>query len=213
MQFKKRLGLAISAAHIFLVGQVPIANSAQRAGVAGDQSAKSADRTPALKMHRLGAGEPGNDGWYEAKSTEGHFRVSMPFPFNDGTIQLPADPTARSYLINSTSSEGYKFTVMEIETKKGKANSPLKSLPDGIRAKGEAKLSGERYFQHQGHPAVEFQAVGPKQGIYTRVINCSDRLFSLMVEYPAGSEAEVGPLVSGFFESLRIDLKSGEKGK
>ena len=39
-------------------------------------------------MHRQRAGTPNEEGWYDAKSTEGHFRVSLPVPFNDFTVKV-----------------------------------------------------------------------------------------------------------------------------
>src|SRR5205823_13714708 len=38
-----------------------------------------------ITMHRRAAGSPDAEGWYHAKSTEGHFSVALPRPFNDST--------------------------------------------------------------------------------------------------------------------------------
>jgi hypothetical protein len=38
-----------------------------------------------IKVHRENAGTEGTDKWFEAKSTEGHFRVRVPEKFIDFT--------------------------------------------------------------------------------------------------------------------------------
>ena len=38
-------------------------------------------------MHRVQAGSRNAQGWYDAQSTEGHFSISLPIPFNDFTVR------------------------------------------------------------------------------------------------------------------------------
>lgn len=86
-------------------------------------------------------------------------------------------------------------------------------MAQDLRNKGDFKVSNERHFLHQGYAAIEFQLSGPTSGAYVRYVECPGRLFSLIVEYPSGSEAEVKPLISDFFNSLRVDPmpKGGKK--
>ncbi len=67
-------------------------------------------------MHRQLAGTPNEKGWYDAKSTEGHFRVSLPIPFNDFTVRVKEKDGTEvvSYAVGSTSKEGFKFSATEI---------------------------------------------------------------------------------------------------
>jgi hypothetical protein len=101
-----------------------------------------ADVPKGLKSHRMQAGVPRKDGWYDAKSTEGHFRVSLPIPFNDATIEPDEKNAGIGYMIGSTSAEGLKFVALEwVDLKKRETKEALKAIPESFREKGGWKVS------------------------------------------------------------------------
>ncbi len=166
-----------------------------------------------MKAHRIQGGEKGKDGWYEAKSTEGHFRVLMPIPFNDITITLDDSSELVTYMIASKNAQNQGFSVLEMKGKKPPTKDTLKEVVNSFREKGGWKVSNERYFKYQTFPAVEFQTSRPGDGGWSRYIQLPDRIFMLVVENPTGSETKIKSETMRFFDSLKIDpaLETKEK--
>jgi len=165
-----------------------------------------------LQMHRMQAGMPNKDGWYDAKSTDGHFRVLLPIPFNDFTVHVK-EKDGRDvvlYCIGSKSAEGYKFSVAEYPAqKKPDADLALKDFVSSFK-KDKQKVSEERYFKFQTYPTVEFHISGEDTSAFARMMVVPDRTYTLIVEYPTSSRRNVAPLIQPFFESLKIDVPKPE---
>ena len=159
-------------------------------------------------MHRLQAGTPNKKGWYEARSTEGLFRVELPIPFNDFTIAAK-DKEGRdvfTYGIGSASAERITFGVTEARGARRKAESPedaLKSFVASFRIDGNT-ISEEKYFQYAGHPAVQFKLASTQSSASMRFIILPDRVFLLIVECPSAQRGHADTLINPFFESLEI---------
>ena len=71
-------------------------------------------------------------------------------------------------------------------------------------------IAGVRFI-YEGFPSVEIRISGPETAAFARAIVHPDRVFSLVVEYPLGSDGEVESLAEPFFNSLRIWQSTGAK--
>jgi hypothetical protein len=77
--------------------------------------ARRADPKPSLTMHRVQAGERGEDGWYAARSTEGGFSVKLPNKYNDGTIHSKGKDGSGAgtlYMLSSVADQGCKLVAL-----------------------------------------------------------------------------------------------------
>ncbi len=150
-------------------------------------------------MHRVQAGTRNAQGWYDAQSTEGHFSISLPVPFNDFTVR-GKDKNGKgtiSYCVGSKSVEGFKFSVTEIP-------APVTSLAGLVQ--GATNVSDVRNFKFGGYAAVEYHIFGDRSDAVMRCVDTAPTMFLLVVEYPPESEAKVKPLIEPFFDSLSIHL-------
>jgi hypothetical protein len=167
---------------------------------------------PGMTMHRLQAGKPDKDGWYVARSTEGHFRVKFPIPFNDYSVRVREKDGREvvAFGIGSKSIEGIKFSVLETLSVREPRKSPkerLEQMPEDMRKNGNT-ISRIRRFEQQGHPAIRFHAQGPRSLADRKCVGLEDRAFLMIVEYPADFEKDAAGLLGLFFDSLEIlDLK------
>lgn len=161
-----------------------------------------------VKMHRLQAGTRDKDGWYEAKSTEGHFTVSLPIPFNDFTVNVKEDGKEKiSYVVGSKSKEGFKFTVTECPQESLAKPFGLKGTVEGFKSDKRSTVSEEKTFEFDGHPAFSFKVADTKSSAFIHAVSANSRVFMLIVEYPTALEKDVLPLTDPFFTSLKIDGK------
>jgi hypothetical protein len=160
----------------------------------------------AVTMHRQQAGTPNEKGWYDAESTEGHFRVSLPIPFNDFTVRV-RDRSGReavTHIVGSTSEEGFKFSATEFPRESMTREFDLKGYAEKFRADKSKRVSEERLFKFTGHPAIQFHVSGGQRSAFMRAIVFPSGVLILIVEYPTRLEAKVVPLVKPFFSSLKV---------
>lgn len=160
-----------------------------------------------LVMHRTQAGKPNNNGWYEAKSTEGSFTVFLPIPFNDFTTiwENESGHPAKAFVIGSKSLEGFKFSVVEIQKNNLSPEGAVQEFAAGYKAQQGPKIFSEKSFNYHGHPATQLQLTDRAMSAVTRFIALSGKNFLLTVEYPSQKNKEVAPLVEPFFDSLVIE--------
>lgn len=158
-----------------------------------------------LVMHRVQAGTPGKDGWYDARSTAGRFRVRLPIPFNDFTVRPATKTDVAVDVIGSRSSEGFKFSAVRMRKAVPDAAAELERFSRELRAGNKAAVA--RKLDHRGRPAVELEVPGQPTSAAMREIVAADGVFLLTVEYPTERRAEVAPLIPVFFASLEIDAK------
>ncbi len=169
----------------------------------GDGAAKVKDDN--LVMHRVQAGTPGKDGWYEARSTEGRFRVRLPIPFNDFTVRPATKDDVALDVIGSRSSEGFKFSAVRMHKTVPDAAAELERFSRELRAGAKAAVA--RRLEHRGRPAIELDVPGQPTSAAMREIVVPDGVILLTVEYPTERRAEVAPLIPMFFASLEVDAK------
>ena len=159
-----------------------------------------------VAMHRQQAGTPNQMGWYDAKSTQGHFSVSLPIPFNDFTVRVQEKEGREtvSYVIGSTSKEGFKFSATEIPRGSMTRDFDLKGYGGKLKANPRNTVSGEKFFDFSGHPAVQFQVSDGQKSAFMRAVVFRSGVVLLIVECPAQSERDAVPLVAPFFDSLKV---------
>lgn len=167
---------------------------------------KHADKNTGLVMHQTQAGKPNDTGWYEAKSTEGHFAVSLPIPFNDfTTINEDEDGNpAKAFVIGSKSAEGFKFSAVEIQKNNPNPKEAVQAFASGYKSEPSIKVTGEDFFDYQGHPAAQLRLTTGSMSGVTRFIALTEKNYLLTVEYPSKKDEEVSPLVEPFLDSLKI---------
>jgi hypothetical protein len=159
-----------------------------------------------MTMHRNQAGTPNQNGWYDATSTEGHFSVSLPIPFNDFTVRAREKDGREvvTYVIGSKSKKGFKFSATEFPNESMTRPFDLKGYPEKLKASKKNTVSNERFFQFDGHSAVQFQVTDSQNSAFMRAVVSRAGVFILIVEYPTKSEPEALPLVEPFLNSLKI---------
>ena len=161
-----------------------------------------------MTMHRIQAGEPDETGWYSARSTEGHFDVRLPVPFNDFSIRSKGEggKEVDSFAIGSKSAEGLKFSATEMSARKANVDDreAQEAFLRGFREDKSSKMSGERRFEVEGHPALEFKIKNRRSSAVIRQILLPDRIFLLIVESPPGQDALAEELAGPFLDSFKI---------
>lgn len=157
-----------------------------------------------VAMHRVQAGNPDQNGWYEARSTEGSFTVLLPVPFNDFTIKETDKygKENRYYAIGGKSTEGVKFSVVEFNKENKNIDKDIDELL--VNLKSTFTTIKERRFDFKGHPALEYEGLLPaaKTSGCQRVIYLPDKIFTMIIEYPTDKESKVKPLIKPFLDSL-----------
>ena len=155
-----------------------------------------------LVMHRVQAGTPDKNGWHEARSTGGKFRVRLPIPFNDYTVRGTSDGPP-VWAIGSKSSEGVKFSAVRMPKS---VKDPAAELDRFSRGSfGGAARAAVRRLDHRGLTAVELEVKGKPASAFMREIVLKDGVLLLTVEYPTERKAEVAGLVPIFFGSLVLE--------
>ena len=160
-----------------------------------------------LTMHRQQAGTPNAKGWYDAKSTEGHFSVSLPIPFNDFTVKVKEKDGTEvvSYVIGSTSKEGFKFSATEMLNGRRTREFDAHAYVEKFKADKRNTVSNETLFEVDGHSAIQFHVSNAQQSAFMRALVVPPGVLLLIVEYPKRLERDVISLVKHFFDSLKIE--------
>lgn len=189
----------------------PVLAAAILALALGCEAATAAPPPPGLKVHRSQAGEPGRDGWYLAESTEGHFRVKTPIPFNDYTVEGTGKDGRKFgvHCIGCESVEKVKFAVTELGDlpREKKPADMVREMTNGLR-KGGKTLSEERVFERGNQTISQFRIATARSSAAMRYVVAEGRLFMQIVEFPPSSGKVAEPLLPQFFDSLEVE---GEK--
>ena len=156
-----------------------------------------------VAMHRVQAGNPGVDGWYDAASTEGSFAVKLPGPFNDFTFESPNDFGKRSktYAVGLKTAEGLRFSVIERVAAPG---DPCPSPTDFAEKFRDSMTNAPRFTTINGFEAVQFNAIQGKEGTYIRYIKIPDRSVIMTLEYPRSQETLAAQVSDVFLMSLEL---------
>ena len=171
-------------------------------------SAKSFAADPkGLTMHRVQAGIANENGWYEAKSTQGSFKVFLPIPFNDFTSSWQDENKdyLKAYIIGSKSIEGFKFSVTEMRKNILNQEKTIQEFVAGFKSDQKNKILKQEYLEYSGYPGAELKITNNTMSAVERIIVPVDRIFLLVVEYPTEKEKQVEALIPLFFNSLIME--------
>lgn len=158
-------------------------------------------------MHRRAAGEPGNDGWYLAESTEGGYSVKVPYVFNDftGIRRTEKGNVTRLYLVGTKTPDEIQFSVL-----KG-VRADSKPIPESLEslARGFSKdkdVKEKRLITYAGMSGIKFKVIGPATATLARIFMDETTVFTLTVENKAAPmlTRDIEQAATIFFDSLQL---------
>lgn len=161
---------------------------------------------PDIKMHRVQDTTTRDaSGWYKATSTEGHFTVMLPVPFNDFTITSKdsAGGVLRMFVIGTKTEEGIKFTVTEAPYMKKGMDPDLNGIIHEFEGDGN-RITAVSRESWQGHPAISFRLSGRSSGACIRYLKTTQRLVTMIIEYPNAYEELATSCEDRMFRSLEL---------
>ncbi|EDY82256.1 hypothetical protein VDG1235_1876 [Verrucomicrobiia bacterium DG1235] len=162
-------------------------------------------------MHREQADTKDDSGWYFAESTEGSFSSSLPIPFNDFTI-LADDPNVgqiRTYIVGAKNTEGYKFTITEMELNDKMHFPNFENLISEFQDK-DSELISHTEEEYGSMPCLTLNTKNESMGAFMRYIHGPHSTFTLIIEYPLSKNETIDTYRDYFFSSFK--LKSTEPG-
>ena len=153
-----------------------------------------------MKMHRVQDTTKNRSGLYYGKSTEGHFSVLLPIPFNDFTIK---NDETTSYIIGCKSREGIKFAATEmVKNEKNKAidmdaifkkfSSPSYTIAD---------VKKEKFNNRE---SISFSVTDRSNGAIFKYIDSKYSIYLMTIEFPIAYKKMVEKDFAFFFSSLNI---------
>jgi hypothetical protein len=159
---------------------------------------------PKLEMHRTAVDSKDPSGWHLAVSTKGSFSVRMPIPFNDFTVRSTDPKTGEevTHVIGGKSSEGIKFSAVEMPVSAKSAPSLEKILAD-FSAKSGSKVSDVQRAAKGDVDTLSFSASGAQTSAHVRYIKTKSATYSLTVEFPNAHRDDVAVLREEFFDSFK----------
>ena len=132
-------------------------------------------------MHRQGAGEPDDTGWYAAASTNGGFEVELPGAFDDYEVAPDAEQVMH---VVQAEHEGSRYLVqcsMGGETPQEK----LAAIEEQIGMIDEVEQ--RRRVEHAGGEGVEFRLSGQGATVTIRSLALEGALCQMIVEGPSAT--------------------------
>lgn len=152
-----------------------------------------------VKMHRQQDTTLSESGWYYAHSTEGHFSVELPIPFNDATIKVKNYTT---YIVGGTSLEGYKFSVVEMR-KKWYKKVNLKHFTDEFEITGN-RVSNIQRIDEKSYKSLYFEVEDLLNGAFFKLVLVNKRLYTIILEYPLSEKETIKAYKESFFSSFKV---------
>lgn len=129
------------------------------------------------EWHREDAGEPGDDGWFAASSTNGAFRIEVPGEFDDYEL-APGDGEVLHVV--QAQSEGVRYLAQCSEGGEP-ADEQLETMREELPRLGE--VEEEVDIVHEGHEGTDLRlTAGVDTTIGVRTLALEDRLCQLVVE-------------------------------
>jgi len=158
-----------------------------------------------VKTYRIQDTTRDKSGWYFAKSTEGHFSVAIPMPFNDFTVSVEdaKGETVKSYSVGSKTNDGIKFVVTEAPYINGVTDPNLDSLVKGFSTKGNV-IENVVNEQIAGFPAVTLFVIRKQDGAYIAWVKTTNSLITMIIEFPISFKTTIDQYTKTFFYSLKI---------
>jgi hypothetical protein len=124
----------------------------------------------------------------------------MPIPFNDFTVRSTDSKTGEevTHVIGGKSSEGIKFSAVEMPVSAKSAPSLEKILAD-FSAKSGSKVSDVQRAAKGDVDTLSFSASGSQTSAHVRYIKTKSATYSLTVEFPNAHRDDVAVLREEFF--------------
>ncbi len=168
----------------------------------------------AIKVHREAAGTEESDGWFEAKSTEGHFRVRVPAEFTDSTEYKPEPPGAmKGFVVTSKNSDAVfevTETPSEMELPRVRKfqemmrDHQMKVISEATSAQPDALLYDVRKSEFNGFPAFDYRLHNKGHVTIGRTIFLPERTYFVTAKYPSEHHSKVSPQTKRFFDSFQL---------
>jgi hypothetical protein len=161
-------------------------------------------QTPSsIAFHRQDAGEADNDGWFEARSTEGHFLVVLPAKFNDVTQIADSREGERiiNHAVGANTSKSVKYRALVM------VSADQKPLPENRLVTIDAKdptLKDKREVEMDGHKGLELHFANAKSASKMRTFDSDGRRYLLMAEFPANADETLLEEVDKFLRSFKL---------
>ena len=160
----------------------------------------TAQSAPPMKMHRIQDTTKNKFGLYYGKSTEGHFSVLLPIPFNDFTIKVD---DVNSYVIGSKSQEGIKFSVTEIVKKDKSKTIDLDAIVEGFKNSANT-VENIKKENIKNNESIFFSVIDKSKGAILKYVNSKNSFFTMIIEFPIEYKNTVEQNFIYFFSSLNI---------
>jgi len=151
-----------------------------------------------LDTHRIQDTTKSENGWYYAKSTNGHFSIELPIPFNDFTLTTDS---AKIYGIGSKSQEGIKFSIIEKTNQKQK---DLDQIINDLKEPGKV-ISNIKKEKNNDFSSLYYKIKDSKAGCYTKILFKDNHSYDIIIEYPIEHEATVDELKDYFFSTFKLN--------
>ncbi|HJT35935.1 MAG TPA: sulfatase [Pirellulales bacterium] len=157
-------------------------------------------------MHRRGAGDLGESGWYHATSTRGGFSVSLPNVFNDFTMTAKAEDGVdiETFVIGTRDERLVKFTAVAMRRSDGKFKvDPLESIMEGSTKQGE--LKEKRPISLGKTKGIELRVANRSSTAVFRIYKARTTVYQLIVEAPSSlPPKEIDDDAKRFMDSFTI---------
>lgn len=139
-----------------------------------------------LTVHRRGVGEPDNDGWCLAESSEGGFSVKLPTLFNDSTASFTtnAGKPAKSYHITAQTVAGTEYAAGSITG--GEGGPTAETVFEQTIAANEPYIKEKQYISHAGMNGLHLSVSTPERATLLRVFRTGPKFYMLYADHKPG---------------------------
>jgi len=158
-------------------------------------------------MYRIQDSTKSESDWYLGKSTDGHFLVELPIPFNDFTVKAGNFYT---YVIGSESIEKIKFSVSEMKNKKLLHRVNLDKIINDLED-SNSSISNISKYKNKAYKSVYCEIKNQEYGSFMKYVYYKKRIYTLIIEYPLSQEEVIIKYKDYFFNSFKIKNKKTKK--
>lgn len=158
-------------------------------------------------IHRVQAGQPGEDGWCLAKSTRGNFSVMLPGQFADTMIKAPTPKGGIGVMhtVATKSAYGVEFSVLHSEViGELPDESPVEGMIERFKELGANLNRTDMIFA--GRPAVRMRVSA--KGVAAEIIHVDatngNHMLSVQARPPQPDNPKLEADIERFFLSFKI---------
>lgn len=173
---------------------------AQDQPASADPAKSPSAGTPGTTVHRETAGTPDAEGWFEAVSTNGKFRVLVPAPFNDvqDDGKTEEGKPLVTHTIGAVDAAGARYTTTCFVG--GKAVS----LPDLQKKFSRGVVTERRPIDHHGMKGFHITTTVRGRSAVMRVLEVKPGAVCLLVVEAGSSTPPVPEAVARFMDSFEL---------